>query len=410
MKILVICSHYPPMASPEGKHALMLCENLAERGAEVHLLTSVLGGEVRPSAGFTLHPKIQFWSWRGAQQLRRATKRIQPDAIVLIYVSWIYGDHPMITFAPLFLRTVAPRAAFLTLFENTVGSPSLKTFPQKVRWQLAAFVLGGRKLPLQHGALLEKSDAIVTLTTHHLDQLAVACPSLRSRAAVIPAPALLRVRPDHGGEVRTEGRARLGLARDDPAFVLIFFGYIYPGKGVETLLEAISLSQQQGSRPLRLIVAGKVGPELKETLEKLEAHLGLADRVTWLGHTEDEVISAYLRASDAAVLPFDEGIRLNNSSFAVCAMHGLPIITTRGKNLEAPFLDRKNVLLCAPKDAAALARAIDEVVASTELRRELGLGSQEMARSIFAWDAIISTLLSFVETTIQRVREPRAAG
>ena len=43
----------------------------------------------------------------------------------------------------------------------------------------------------------------------------------------------------------------------------------------------------------------------------------------------------YLCAADICVLPFNVGVRLNNSSFAAAAAHGLPIVTTRGEMLES---------------------------------------------------------------------------
>ena len=97
----------------------------------------------------------------------------------------------------------------------------------------------------------------------------------------------------------------------------------------------------------------------------------------------------YLHAADACVLPFDQGITLNRSSFAGAVAHRLPIITTKGDTLESPFVDGKNVLLCRPKDPEGLATAIESVICDRELRQRLSEGALEMASKWFSWEKAI---------------------
>src|SRR5262249_51996243 len=151
---------------------------------------------------------------------------------------------------------------------------------------------------------------------------------------------------------------------------IAYFGYLYPGKGIETLFQAVS---PLGSRSFRLVLIGGANevvlkemkrPDYVAELKELAGRLGISDKVSWSGYypTESDRASLYLRGADACALPFDAGVYLNNSSFAAAAAHGLPIVTTRGEIVEAPFRDRENVLLTPPKDPQALSAAIERLM------------------------------------------------
>lgn len=387
MKIMVICSHYPPLPAPEGNHALLLCEHLALTGANVDLVTGTLPAGAPPPRGYRLHPEIDSWGWKGAGQLQRVARRLRPDVVILIYVAWIYLDHPMITFAPAILRRAVPGIAFVTQFENTLGGHVPKTFRERVKWRLASLAAGDGMARAPFGTLLSQSDAIVTLNDRHRDDLLAARPAVGAKVSVIPAPPLLRMRPAENGRTRAEGRARLGVTPD--TFVLTYFGYIYAGKGIETLIAAVALLQKSttsnGVR-LKVVLLGRTNRELEEKLRRMATELGIADEIVWTGYQKDEDCSTFLWASDAIVLPFDEGVRLNNSSFAVSTQYALPIVTTRGKHTEPAFAQMSAEGFCTPADPAALAARIAALIASPELRQRLGQDALALAKSVFSWE------------------------
>src|SRR5215831_9419747 len=117
MKILVISSQYPPHRSPESAHTLLLCEQLAARGLEVDLLTSeLLPGSPAPK-GFRLHPLMKSWGFRHLFSLVLFIRRLRPDAVLLIYIDWIYGYNPMVSFTPAVFKWLRPDMPFVTQFE-----------------------------------------------------------------------------------------------------------------------------------------------------------------------------------------------------------------------------------------------------------------------------------------------------
>jgi glycosyltransferase involved in cell wall biosynthesis len=313
----------------------------------------------------------------------------------------------MITFAPTLLRFALPGVPLITQFENSLGAKVL-TRREKILWHAMALLAKGQNLDPRFGSLLTESRAVIALSHRHADVLAIACPSVLSKIKVIPAPSLIRVRPEDGGLAREEGRAKLGLGRDASAtFVLIYFGYIYPGKGVETLIKAFWIARNTRlalrSIKMKLVVVGKItDEEFGQRLTSLKQSLQFGADVVWTGYAEAEESSTYCRAADIAILPFDDGVRLNNSSFAFCAAHGLPIITTEGAKVESAFKPMENVFLCAPKDPDKLAFAIEQLVLSRALRLKLQLGALALASSDLSPDHTISeTLETFKSVSIK---------
>ena len=107
-----------------------------------------------------------------------------------------------------------------------------------------------------------------------------------------------------------------------------------------------------------------------------------------------------LRAADICVMPIDIGVQLNNSSFAAAATDGLPVVATQGDMLESPFPHRRNVFLCPPKDARAMATAIKILVDSPALRASLRDGVLQLAREWFSWDLATDRTVAALQTSL----------
>jgi glycosyltransferase involved in cell wall biosynthesis len=208
----------------------------------------------------------------------------------------------------------------------------------------------------------------------------------------------MEIAPGNNGLTRERGRKLLGVKPEE--FLLLYFGYIYQGKGIETLLQAFQTVTHLG-RPVRLgLVGGEVAlparPHYGQEMRALSKHLGIDDKVIWTGGYawDSDEASVYLRAADACILPFDKGIQLNNSSFAAAAAHGLPIITTQGATIESPFIPAKNVLLLPPQTPEALATAITTLLDSPALRQRLGQGALQLSQEWFSWKKTVERTIT----------------
>jgi polysaccharide biosynthesis protein PslF len=392
---------FPPTKVPEADHAFHLCEHLADRGFDVHVLTTK--GSISAShSRITVHRIMRDWSWSDLSRLARFLRRCLPDAILLMYISWVYNYHPMITFAPTISKTFLPRVPFVTLFENAYGADprSISLLARAVRKGIARW-LGADKIDYSFGTLLHDSDRFIVVSNEIWAVLAERYPNMKNKSMLIPPPPLLRICSDDDGMIRKHKREALGVKSDD--FLLVYFGYIYPTKGLETLLKAFLMVSNQRSNVRLVILGGSMAfperPSYGQEIREMAKQMGIDDKMIWTGGYEwdSNEPSVYLRAADVCVLPFDRGVSVHNTSFAAAAVHGLPIITTQGATLEESFIHQENVFLCPPQNPEAIAAAIQTLMDKPELRQHLRVGTLQLAQEWFSWDrAIERTIATFL--------------
>jgi polysaccharide biosynthesis protein PslF len=423
MKILIICP-FPPRKSPEADHAFYLAKHLASRGLDLDVLTH-RGSISDHNPRLRIHPLIKNWSWVDLPQVKRTVQRCSPDAVLLIYTRGVYDGHPMVTFIPTVCKRLLPRARFVTLFEDAPTVPnrantwtasairavrkgidlirSLLRRPRLLASTVrmgAALWAGHKDLDSMYGTLLRDSDCLIVVSERARVGLAARLSAVNHKSVLIPPPPLMRMLPEDDGSARQRCRQSLGLKPADIVFV--YFGYIYSGKGVETLLEAFRIVSASRSDVRLLMVGGDIESRNASSyirkIRSMATELGIAEMVKWTGEYDSESgeASGYLRAADICVLPFDAGVSLHNSSFAAAAAHGLPVITTRGETLEQPFIHEKNVFLCHPEDPNAMALAMAAVMDNSGLKQHLRCGILELAREWYSWEtAIERTIATF---------------
>jgi len=401
-RFLLICPVYPPAPAGEAEHCFQIAERLAGAGHHVSVLTSRTDGPAR-QGNFVLDATMPHWGWLQLPRLAAALRRHRPDGVVLIFTSWLYEHHPMVTFLPGLLKNVCPGAKLLTILE-TAYAEAASSFGARLGRKLAAAAAGGHAVDYELGTLLSGSHMVAALGPTVLDYFIERHPALRSRALVIPPPPLVAPARDTSERARQAARAELGVENDE--LLLAYFGFVYPGKGVDVLVRAVAQLVAWG-RPVRLVMAGG-GRDAKATalagrhaeyelgMQALARELGVGEKIIWPAGYEsegDEQVGRQLLAADLAALPFDDGAELRRSSIAVVAAAGLPLVTTRPSAAEPAFTDRHNVLLCPPRDPHALAAAIAAIADDATLRDELRRGSLALAESHFSWRRAISAMV-----------------
>jgi polysaccharide biosynthesis protein PslF len=414
MKVLVISAAFPPMRAGEAEHAAHLCRRLAEQGLEVHVLTTKTDGPIE-GFPFKVYPCIRRWSWVDLPALVKFMKLCSPnDAILLLYSGWIYNHHPMITFAPTISKSLLPGVRFVTQFEVVDRPQRGDSFVARVKRRLIDELVklwaGSKGFDKHFGTLFRDSDQVIALSEHHLETFSQRFPPIKVKSYVIPPPPLLNICPDRNGTVRQSSRESIGVTEDD--FLFAYFGFITQGKGVETLLEAFRIVASKRRNVRLTFIGGGRGyvvvstdqqsqekERYEQAIRELPNRLGIDTMVTWTnGYVSgSDQASAYLWAADACVLPFDDGVRLNNSTLAAAATHGLPIITTRGNRIESAFNEQVNVLFCPPKNPEAMATVMERLIANSELRQRLKDGARTLARERFSWDKAMELTISALE-------------
>lgn len=416
MKVLIV-SAFPPDPAPEANHALHLSEHLAASGVHVEVLCkkgSIAEGTAR---NVVVHPVMDDWSWSELPRLTTCLRRSRPDVVLLLYIGWVYGHQPMITFLPSICRRVLPGVPCVTQFENVDRRGPARSFFGRALRTAAALLAGYAGVHPVLGTLLRDSARIIALSGPHRARLTSEDPAIDDKVVIVPPPPLIRFCADDPAAARQRARDTIGAAADD--FLVVYWGYIYPGKGVETLLEAFRLIS--GRNPtMRLVIVGGVlevptpstASAYYRMVRALPEKLGVVERVTWTGHFDwdSDAGSLYLHAADLCVLPFDYGVTLNNSSLAAATTHGVPVIATELSDGRDEALEHgRNVYLCRPRDPRTLAEALELLGGTAGLRERLRAGSRRLARDWHSWETTTRRLVSILESARSRpdVRTPR---
>ncbi len=158
-------------------------------------------------------------------------------------------------------------------------------------------------------------------------------------------------------------RARVGLP--DDARVVGIVTRMRVRKGVEEFIRAIARVRERDPR-LHAVVVGEIN--LDGQLQELVRAMGLSKHLLLLGRRSDipEVLSAF----DVFVLSsHDEG--MSNAILEAMAMEK-PVVATDVGGTGEVVRHGQSGLLVPPRDPAALAAAIAEVLAQPERAREMG--------------------------------------
>ncbi len=168
-------------------------------------------------------------------------------------------------------------------------------------------------------------------------------------------------------------------------------------KGYEFALQAFA--QLRDRVPgLRVDIVGD--GDLREALERQARDLGLDDTVRFLGRRTD--VHARMRTFDCYVLSsVIEG--MPNALLEAMSL-GRPVVTTSAGGSAEVAVDGESGMVVAPKDANALANAIERVLREQLLAERLSRGATARVKSLFSEQAMMSAL-----DTLYR-RELHAAG
>ncbi len=396
----MISSVLPPFKAAEADYAYRLCRTLAASGHEVTVISSARP-DLPAMPEVTLRASLRGWAWPQWPRLARELRRSRPHGIVLLYLGWMYGHHPMITFLPTYARWLAPGAPVVTLFYNRYGAKREQaTLPRLLLHKAFKALTGDRSLIYEYGSLLSHSDRVFALSRPHESVFLTVDPRVKARLELLPSLPLI---PQFGGgrsAAREWARRRYEVPSEEK--MLVFFGYPYPSKGLETLFAAIRRLRDAG-QPVRLwLVGGTMDPQALALesylagLKRLSAELGVDRAIVWTGDFDaaSDEPSQLLYAADAVVLPFDNGVSVNNSSFATAARHQAAIVTCRARDTEPEFRHRENCYLCPPREPAALADAIRAVLGDPGLAAAIGRGAGELAGKVFSWEIATGRFLS----------------
>lgn len=169
--------------------------------------------------------------------------------------------------------------------------------------------------------------------------------------------------------------------------VAAYRGGLKPGKGLETLIDALALLQKQ---KIRLHIMGKGHPDYVDGLRRRAQMAGVAPRIDWITNTEfaeDKMLKVHF-----GVLPAEtpEAFGMANLEFMAC---GKPQISTFSGAVKEMLCPGKDSIEVSSGDAQKLAEAMAQLAENPSLRQQMGATALRNYKARFAWPLFISRLM-----------------
>jgi glycosyltransferase involved in cell wall biosynthesis len=181
-------------------------------------------------------------------------------------------------------------------------------------------------------------------------------------------------------------RAELGIGPDQPLVGAV--ATLRPQKALEVLLRAVPLLREKVPAAVVLIVGGGDGGPEEGRLHDLAGELGLGEGLRFLGERAD--VPDLVAAFDVAALSSDfEGSPLSVMEYMEA---GKPVVATRVGGLPDLVEEGVNGLLVEPRDPAALAAALAEVLRDPERAARMGEAGRVRRRETFSIEATARTV------------------
>ncbi len=289
MKILVISPTFPPMSSGGADFAFRLCEHLAQQGHEVCVITSDIA-DVVASKAFKILPVMRRWSWGELPRLLKIARAFRPDAVDIHYSGGIYKHQPMVTcLATLLKRQLSTRVILHIEYPEPINATGKWSQERLIRKAVMLYC-GSKGISYGFGSLLRDSDNVIVLCDTHTGVLAQYDAGVARKCVMIPPPPSIVLADNNNGKARQQGREGLRVSESD--ILLGYYGYIYPNKGIETLIEAFQLVKERLPNVHLAMVGGTNEIVLKATnrphylqeLKDLAQRLGVGDRLSWTSY------------------------------------------------------------------------------------------------------------------------------
>jgi glycosyltransferase involved in cell wall biosynthesis len=371
----LVTGEYPPMQGGVGDFTRQLGQALAALGVETHVITARRAA-VDNSAGLSVHPVIQRWSFLSLLRIRALSRQLKLDLINLQYQSAAYGLSAPIHFLP-----------------RWAGVPVVVTFHDlRVPY---LFPKAGRLRPAAVTHLARSAAGVITTDPADAEEL-----QRRGgvrRVAQIPIGSNIAPAPPAGYK-RDAWRAGLGVRPDE--LLLGYFGFLNQSKGGDTLINAMAILDDRKAPARLLLIGGQTGASdatdavFEAQLQRLITRYDLDRRIIRTGFVETPIVSGHLMACDVVVLPYRDGVSFRRGSLMAALAHGCAVISTEPSRALPELKDGENIRLVPPESAPALVLAVTELLHAPELRARLGQGARKLAGA-FRWDAIAGRTSEF---------------
>ena len=299
MRVLLVTGSFPPMKCGVGDYTNNLAKALiADSEVNAGVLTSSQGGEMGKTEGIEIFPVIKRWGLIEALKVIKIIRLWSPDIVHIQYPTQGYGNG--------WLPWVLPMISFL------------------MRKKVVQTWHGGYGKREEHKFFLKiiiPSKLVVVYLRYEKDFHPHLLWALRKKKPIfIPnASSIPRVEL---GDLEKETLKKQYLKKQKR--LVVFFGFVYPYKGVELLFEIADPASDQ------IVIAGEI-EEKGDYSGKIMKHATAESwigKVTITGFLPAADVAALLTVADAVILPFRSGGGAWNTSMQAAVLNGAFVITT----------------------------------------------------------------------------------
>jgi glycosyltransferase involved in cell wall biosynthesis len=374
MKVLLLHDYGTATGGAELQ-MLSLRQGLRDRGHQVRLLSSRAQSVASPLLAdytcFGTTGKLQVISQAvnpsAYLTLRRALREFEPDVVHVRMFMWQLSPLilPLLRDRPCLYQTAVYKA-ICPLGTKVLPDGSACQFSVGVACWKSGCLTAQSWLPLMVQRQLWQQwrsvfDRVVALS-HRMK-------------AQLEAEGISPVEVIHNGVPERPQRPPL----QDPPTV-VFAGRLVPEKGVELLLRAFAQVLPQVPSA-RILIAGQ-GRDAT-LLQTLAIELGVSHAVTWLGHLPVAEMERQFAAAWVQVVPSQWEEPFGNVS-TEAMMRGTPVIACAVGGQTEIVSDRLTGFLVAPKDVAAIAEPLLQLLSDRQLAEKMGQAGRERALTHFS--------------------------
>lgn len=196
---------------------------------------------------------------------------------------------------------------------------------------------------------------------------------------------------DHIGQRPDKRQLRIELGLEEEGKYVLFFGQIKKVKGLDILLNAMSLIPDD----IKLIIAGKPWKDDFSAYDEQIDKYALQTRITKIiRFIEDDEREKLFFAADVSVLPYRV---IYQSGVLLMAMsHGLPVIASALPANREIIIDKENGMLFATGNFDDLAKQIILFFKDDTLQRKLRENALATTEKEYGWDNIAHSYIELL--------------
>jgi len=357
MKTGIVCKNFPPATFEGGisHYSRLLADNLSSLGQQIYALTSteftVLVRQPKSSFDVRIIPIKGPWNHKSVNKIRETAKKKKFDAVILQYSPASFKKSFRIAWA-------------------LMPFPCQKITAFHTLWGSGLDRVIGILMLFGNSKIIATNSEVMSLLEKHL-------PIFLKKTYWIPIGSnILPMNNDMNMPVSV-----------DP--LICYFGMLYPGKGLDLILDTLVELKNRGRRfRFKFIGGGMLEHERYESAFRRQIEgRGLGEYVELTGLIPAEDVSWNLAKSRIVFLPYENGLSDRRGSFMAAIAHRKAILTTP-PIVDMPFLKNGvNVMWPLYNSLQSYVDTLEKLLNDDKLIERLQEGARKLSHH-FRWERI----------------------